>query len=40
MNPSFDDSGTPDQCRGHTLRYWLAHPLTADDLRGLRAIYG
>jgi hypothetical protein len=40
MNPSFDDSGTPDQCAEHSLKYWLAHPLTADDLRGLRAIYG
>jgi hypothetical protein len=40
MNPSFDHSGTPDQCREHSLKYWLAHPLTADDLRGLRAIYG
>jgi hypothetical protein len=39
MNPSFDDSGTPTHCRRHTLAYWLAHPLTADDLRGLRAIY-
>lgn len=40
MNPSFDDSGTPTHCKGRTLAYWLAHPLTADDLRGLRAIYG
>jgi hypothetical protein len=39
MNPSFDDSGTPTSCRRHSLKYWLAHPLTADDLRGLRAIY-
>jgi hypothetical protein len=39
MNPSFDDSGTPDECPARSLRYWLAHPLTADDLRGLRAIY-
>lgn len=39
MNPSFDDTGTPDRCKEHSLSYWLAHPLTADDLRGLRAIY-
>jgi predicted Zn-dependent protease len=39
MNPSFDDSGTPTHCKSRTLAYWLAHPLTADDLRGLRAIY-
>lgn len=39
MNPSFDDSGTPDQCTEHSLKYWLAHPLTTDDLNGLRAIY-
>ena len=35
-----DDSGTPTRCKQHTLGYWLAHPLTGDDLRGLRAIYG
>jgi hypothetical protein len=40
MNPSFDDSGTPTHCRRHTLAWWLNHPLTSDDLRGLRAIYG
>jgi hypothetical protein len=39
MNPTFDDSGTPGHCRPHSLKYWLAHPLTADDLRGLRALY-
>jgi hypothetical protein len=39
MNPSFDSTGTPTYCKRHTLSYWLAHPLTADDLRGLRAIY-
>jgi hypothetical protein len=39
MNPSFDDSGTPDQCSRHPLSYWLAHPFTSDDLRGLRALY-
>ena len=40
MNPAFDSSGTPNRCSPHPLAYWLAHPLTADDLRGLRAIYG
>jgi hypothetical protein len=40
MNPSFDGSGTPNRCRRQTLAHWLAHPLTADDVRGLRAIYG
>jgi hypothetical protein len=40
MNASFDDSGTPDRCKRHSPSYWLAHPLTADDRRGLRAIYG
>jgi hypothetical protein len=40
MNPTFDGSGTPTRCRRHSLRYWLSHPLTADDVRGLRAIYG
>src|SRR4051794_39540370 len=39
MNPSFDDTGTPTHCARHRLSWWLAHPLTADDLRGLRAIY-
>jgi hypothetical protein len=39
LNPSFDDTGTPTHCKRHTLGYWLAHPLTADDLRGLRVIY-
>jgi hypothetical protein len=40
MNPSFDSSGTPNHCAEHALTFWLAHPLTADDLSGLRAIYG
>jgi hypothetical protein len=39
MNPTFDDTGTPTYCKQHSLTYWLAHPLTADDLSGLRAIY-
>jgi len=39
MNPSFDNSGTPSRCKRHSLTYWLAHPLTTDDRRGLRAIY-
>jgi hypothetical protein len=40
MNPTFDSAGTPSRCARHSLSYWLAHPLTGDDLRGLRAIYG
>jgi hypothetical protein len=32
--------GTPNHCRHRSLAYWLSHPLTADDKRGLRAIYG
>lgn len=40
MNPTFDSTGTPTRCRHHSIRYWLAHPLVSDDLRGLRAIYG
>jgi hypothetical protein len=40
MNPRFDSSGTPNNCADHSRAYWLAHPLTADDLRGLRALYG
>jgi hypothetical protein len=39
MNPSFDSSGTPDRCAHRTLSYWLAHPLAADDKRGLRVLY-
>jgi hypothetical protein len=40
MNPSFDDTGTPTHCKERSLAYWLKHPLTSDDLRGLRALYG
>jgi hypothetical protein len=40
MNPSFDDTGTPTHCKEHSLSYWLGHPLTSDDKRGLRALYG
>ena len=40
LNPSFDDSGTPTYYRHHALGWWLKHPLTGDDLRGLRALYG
>jgi hypothetical protein len=40
MNTSFDGSGTPNKCSHHSLSYWLAHPLRADDRRGLRALYG
>jgi hypothetical protein len=39
MNPGFDNSGTPSQCRARSLSYWLNHPLVSDDLRGLRALY-
>jgi len=39
MNPSFDASGTPGRCARRPLSYWLAHPFTADDVRGLRALY-
>jgi hypothetical protein len=39
MNASFDDSGTPGQPRAHA-EVLAGAPLTADDLRGLRAIYG
>jgi hypothetical protein len=39
MNPAFDDTGTPSGCRARPLSHWLAHPFTADDLRGLRALY-
>ncbi len=47
MNPTFDDSGTPTNCKEHALAYWLAHPLTsgrparaARDLLRLRAMNG
>jgi hypothetical protein len=39
MNSSFDWTGTPGHCTSHTLSYWLAHPLTSDDIRGARALY-
>jgi hypothetical protein len=39
MNPGFDRDGTPNRCRSRALDYWLEHPLTADDLRGIRALY-
>ncbi|MFL5827597.1 MAG: matrixin family metalloprotease [Thermoleophilaceae bacterium] len=40
MNTAFDQTGTPSHCRRQSLAYWLAHPYTSDDLRGLRALYG
>jgi hypothetical protein len=40
MDPSFDRTGTPTYCAERPLSYWLAHPLTRDDLRGLRRLYG
>jgi predicted Zn-dependent protease len=39
MNPSFSPEGTPTRCARHPLSYWLAHPLTADDVAGAKAIY-
>jgi hypothetical protein len=39
MNAGFADNGTPSQCSSRSLSYWLNHPLTSDDLRGLRALY-
>jgi hypothetical protein len=39
MNATFDGSGTPGHCAERSLNYWLAHPLLADDLRGLRLQY-
>lgn len=39
MNPSFGSGGTPGRCSRRSLDYWLAHPLTKDDVRGARAIY-
>jgi hypothetical protein len=39
MNPSFSPVGTPTHCAGHTLSYWLAHPLEPDDIKGAKAIY-
>ena len=40
MNPVRDGSGTPDRCHHHSLRWWLRHPLTRDDRRGARRLYG
>jgi hypothetical protein len=40
MNPVYNQDGTPNHCSAHSLRYWLAHPLTADDVRGARHLYG
>jgi Astacin (Peptidase family M12A) len=39
MNASFTVTGTPSQCRGHSLKYWLAHPLEPDDINGARYLY-
>ena len=39
MNPSFDRTGTPARCARRPLAWWLAHPFTSDDLRGLRGLY-
>ncbi|HEX4732897.1 MAG TPA: matrixin family metalloprotease [Thermoleophilaceae bacterium] len=40
MNWTFSKTGTPVRCRqGHSLSYWLEHPLEPDDIRGARALY-
>jgi hypothetical protein len=40
MNWTFSTTGTPIRCRqGHSLGYWLRHPLEPDDIRGARALY-
>jgi hypothetical protein len=40
MNWTFTTTGTPIRCRkGHSLTYWLRHPLEPDDIRGARALY-
>jgi hypothetical protein len=40
MNPTFGSGGTPGECKRRSLSYWLDHPLTKDDVRGARALYG
>lgn len=40
MNPYADQSGTPNRCGLHSLRFWLKKPLRRDDIRGARALYG
>jgi hypothetical protein len=40
MNTTLDRSGTPNRCHEHAIGYWLKHPLSRDDIRGARAIYG
>ncbi len=39
MNPTFGRGGTPGRCDRRSLEYWLAHPLTKDDVRGARELY-
>jgi hypothetical protein len=39
MDVAFTWDGTPIRCSDHSLTYWLAHPLTGDDIRGARALY-
>jgi hypothetical protein len=39
MDVAFTWDGTPVRCGDHTLTYWLAHPLTGDDISGARAMY-
>ena len=40
MNPHFRRDGSPERCSVHPLRFWLAHPLRRDDVRGARALSG
>ena len=39
MNPTFASGGTPGRCKRRSLEYWLAHPITKDDVRGARELY-
>ncbi|MEA2442985.1 MAG: Astacin [Thermoleophilales bacterium] len=39
MNSAYYPDGTPSGCGRRSLSYWLKHPLLADDIRGLRALY-
>ena len=39
MNSGYHPNGTPNHCGQRSMSYWLKHPLMADDVRGLRALY-
>ena len=39
MNRAVATDGTPRRCRPHSLSYWLARPLTRDDVAGAKALY-